>query len=202
MSRLSAWKCTFSSPPRRRSSAAVPPVSARLRTRMSAPCAWALPGALPVLNRLAVELAIKAGHRAALQHPPDVAICPQELFLPGSSQGLPDFAIRRAAGRARLGGYRSRRQAEAHRRDARAHGRRRRQEHARGLQGFRPLHLRGPEPQRHAADRDRQRAGYADVERSLCVSGRGQAGAAVHRSLHLRYGERAICAATPTFRCG
>ncbi len=58
-----------------------------------------------------------------------------------------------------------------------------------GFQRFGPLLLCGPEPQRHAADRNRQRAGHAQLRRSLRVSHRAEAGAAIHGSLHLRYGE-------------
>ena len=126
---------------------------------------------------------------AELPGPPALALRAQELLLPRPSQGLPDLAIRRAGGRARLRRYRGGRRDQAHRRHARPHGRRRRQEHPRRLQGFRPLFLRRPQPQRHAADRNRQRAGHAQLRRGLRLPHRSEAGAAVHRGLHLRYGE-------------
>ena len=66
------------------------------------PVCLGLPGALPVLNRHAVELAIKAALALNCQRPPDVALRAQELLLPGPAQGLPDLAVRPAAGRARL----------------------------------------------------------------------------------------------------
>ena len=58
------------------------------------PVCLGLPGALPVLSREAVELAIKAALALNCAHPPAFALRPQELFLPGPPQGLPDLAIR------------------------------------------------------------------------------------------------------------
>ena len=98
---------------------------------------------------------------AALRSASHVPLRAEELFLSRLAEGLSNFAIRSAAGRGRLRGYRGRRQAEAHRCHARAHGRRRRQEHPRRVQGLQPLLLRGPQPQRNAAHRNRERARYA-----------------------------------------
>ena len=70
------------------------------------PVCLGLPGALPVLSREAVELAIKGALALELPGPRALAIRPQELLLPRSAQGLPDLAVRRAGGRARLRGYR------------------------------------------------------------------------------------------------
>ncbi len=72
------------------------------------PVCLGLPGALPVLSRHAVELAIKGCAGAQLPHPPGIAFRAQELFLSGPAQGLSDLAIRRAVLRGRLCGYRSR----------------------------------------------------------------------------------------------
>ena len=74
------------------------------------PVCLGLPGALPVLSREAVELAIKAAlaFNCAVRK---IAFRAQELLLSRPAQGLPDFDVRRAAGRARLGGYRRGRRA-------------------------------------------------------------------------------------------
>ena len=70
------------------------------------PVCLGLPGALPVLNRAAVELAIKGALALQLPGAGAFAVCPQELLLSRPAEGLPDFAIRRAAGGARLRGHR------------------------------------------------------------------------------------------------
>ena len=62
------------------------------------PVCLGFPGALPVLNRRAVDFAAKAALALELHGPRTVDFCPQELLLPGSAQGLPDLAIRAAAG--------------------------------------------------------------------------------------------------------
>ncbi len=63
----------------------------------------ALPGTLPVMNREAVECAIKLGlalgcHDCAAQH-----LCAQELLLPRPAQGLPDQPVRDSRGARRRG---------------------------------------------------------------------------------------------------
>ena len=65
------------------------------------PVCLGLPGSLPVLNRQAVELAMRVG--AAL-HCSDRAVDlpPEELLLSGHAQGLPGQPVRPAAQRRRL----------------------------------------------------------------------------------------------------
>ena len=65
------------------------------------PVVLGLPGALPVLNRRGGGDggAVRAGGGRA--HPPALPLRPQALLLSGPAQGVPDLAIRRAAGRGR-----------------------------------------------------------------------------------------------------
>ena len=65
---------------------------------MSARSAWACPGALPVLNRKAVELAVRAALALGLHGAPRLGVRAQALLLSGPAQGLPDLAVRPAAG--------------------------------------------------------------------------------------------------------
>ena len=65
------------------------------------PVTLGLPGSLPVLNRRAVELAIRIG--VALHcDGPALPLPPEELLLPGHAEGLPDLPVRPAAQRRRL----------------------------------------------------------------------------------------------------
>ena len=62
------------------------------------PVCLGFPGALPVLNRAAVDLAHPRGAGARLPRPRNVDLRAEELLLSGPAEGLPDFAIRAAAG--------------------------------------------------------------------------------------------------------
>ena len=61
------------------------------------PVCLGLPGALPVLNRRAVELAIRAAHALNCQVNLRVHLRAKELLLSGSAQGLSDLSVRAAA---------------------------------------------------------------------------------------------------------
>ncbi len=63
------------------------------------PVCLGLPGALPVLNRKAVEFAALAAMALNCRINETFDFRPQELFLSRPAQGLPDFAVRQAAGR-------------------------------------------------------------------------------------------------------
>jgi len=71
------------------------------------PVCLGLPGTLPVLNKRAVEMAMRAALAIHCHRSRAFPLCPQELFLPRSAQGLPDLAIRIAAGHGRLARNRS-----------------------------------------------------------------------------------------------
>ena len=61
------------------------------------PVCLALPGALPVLNEHAVELAIRAALALGCEVQHDVDLRAQELLLSRPAEGIPDLAIRQAA---------------------------------------------------------------------------------------------------------
>ena len=61
------------------------------------PVCLGLPGALPVLNRRALELALRASLAIQLPDSAEVAFRPQELFLSRSAQGLSNLDVRVAA---------------------------------------------------------------------------------------------------------
>ena len=66
------------------------------------PVCLGLPGSLPVLNRRALELAVRASLALNLQRAGNFPLRAQKLFLSRSAQGLPDFHVRAAAGHGRL----------------------------------------------------------------------------------------------------
>ena len=136
------------------------------------PVCLALPGALPVLNERAVELAVRAALALGLRRARAVGVRAQELLLSRPAQGIPDLAVRPAARGAR------------HARDRRPDGRDHRRHHAhahgggRGQVRARPLprlHRDRPQSRRRAADRDRERAGHPQQRGGRRVSARAAA---------------------------
>ena len=142
----------------------------------------ALPGVLPVLNRGAVERAIRFGLAVGATINRAQRVRAQELLLPRPAEGLPDHPVRDPGRAGRLARRSRRRSGEKIVRLTRAHL----EEDAgkiaaRGL----PRHDRHrPEPRRHAAARDRLRARHAQRRRG----GRLREGAARAGALdrHLR----------------
>ena len=67
-----------------------------------------MPGALPVINRAAVETTILTGLALGCDDPRLQQVRPQELHLPRPAQGLSDLAVRPAALRRRLARVRGR----------------------------------------------------------------------------------------------
>ena len=153
------------------------------------PVCLGMPGALPVLNRAGGGTGHQGRAGAELRHPAAFALRPQELLLSGPSQGLPDLAVRRALSRARLRRYRGGRRAKRI--------------------GITRVHMEDDAGKSiHDGFKDSDRYSYVDLNRSgtplieivsepdmrssdeaYAYLDRGEAGAAVHRGLHLRYGE-------------
>ena len=118
----------------------------------------ALPGVLPVLNRAAVEKAIRFGLAVGGDDQPPFHFRPQELLLSGPPQGLSDQPVRDPDRPGRQPHDPGRRAAQDRAPDPRPPRGGCRQVPARGL----PRHDRHrPQPRRHAAAGDRVRAGHA-----------------------------------------
>ena len=153
------------------------------------PVCLGLPGALPVLNRAAVELAIKAALALNCRIRPHSRFARKNYFYPDlpkgyqisqydepfAEHGFVDIMVDGAP--KRIGVTRVHMEDDA---GKSIHE---------GFRDSEPLLLRGPQPQRHAAHRDRQRTGHAQLRGSLRLPHRGQAGAPVHRGIELRHGE-------------
>ena len=58
------------------------------------PVCLGMPGVLPVFNEKVLEYAIRAGLATNCEIALKIQIREEELFLPGSSERLPDFPVR------------------------------------------------------------------------------------------------------------
>ena len=64
---------------------------------MSCPVCLGLPGVLPVPNEEAIVKTLLTGEMLGLPDRHALQVRPEELFLPGHAEELPDLAVRRAA---------------------------------------------------------------------------------------------------------
>ena len=131
------------------------------------PVCVGLPGALPVLNRKAVDLAVTAAVALGCEVHERSVFARKNYFYPDLPKGYQisqyeqPLAHRRRLASCRHGARREVRAPHAH-----PHGRGRGQVAARGLRRLRSQDLSRLQPQRRAADRDRDRAGHAVGRRS------------------------------------
>ena len=73
------------------------------------PVCLGLPGSLPVVNRTAIEYAIRIGLALNCSIASWCRFARKNYFYPGYAEGLSDIAVRRAAVHGRLAGHRRRR---------------------------------------------------------------------------------------------
>ena len=149
--------------PRRCSAAARRPTTARRPNTHVCPVCLGLPGALPTINRRAVEHVLATGLAIEATRPGGDPLGSQELLLSGPAQGLPDQPVRPAAGVGRPADLRHLRRAVHGRRSPGRTSRRTRPSSSTrtdddGRQG-QPRRL---QPLGRAADGDRHRAGHPD----------------------------------------
>ncbi len=130
------------------------------------PVCLGLPGALPVLNRQAVDLAVSAALALGCDIHERSIFARKNYFYPDLPKGyqISQYEQPLATG----GGVTIRVNGDAQVRppDAHSHGRGRGKVAARRLSGLGSQDLPRLQPQRRAADRDRQRAGHAIGRRS------------------------------------
>ena len=69
------------------------------------PVCLGMPGMLPVINKRAVEFALRVGLALNCEIQHAQYLRPQELFLSRFAQGVPDIAVRTAIGAQWLAGY-------------------------------------------------------------------------------------------------
>jgi hypothetical protein len=146
----------------------------------------ALPGVLPVLNKGAVECAIRFGLAVGAEDRSTIGFRAQELLLPGPSQGLPDQPVRTAGGRWRPAGDHARDSTRKWSTSPAPTSKKTPASPCMNARGHlpRPLGNR-PQPCRNAAAGDRHRAGHAFGGRSRRLRPRAARAGALDR--HLRW---------------
>ena len=138
-----------------------------------------LPGQLAGRERQSRRILVQSRPCAGLHDRSVFEVRPQELFLSGHAEELPDLAVRHAAdhGRRCLTALGQAREPHAH-----PSGRGYRQEHPRGREHREVrLHAGRLQPRGRAVDGSRERARDLISGRSRSVSHRAQGGAVLHR---------------------
>ena len=155
------------------------------------PVCLGLPGALPTINRRAVEHVLATGLAIEATTPDGDPLGPQELLLPGPAQGLPDQPVRPAARVARAADVRHVGRAVHGRRSPAPTSRRTRPSSSTRTDADGPRgQPRRLQPVRRAADGDRHRARHPDRRAGPPLRRGAAAAAALDRRVGRRHGAR------------
>ena len=186
----SGWRSTRSSRRRPRSSPARPRPTARAPNSQANLVDLAYPGVLPVLNGEAVRMAVKFGLAIGAAIAPRSVFARKNYFYPDLPKGyqISQYELPIVA-KGHMDIVLDDGTQEAHRHHARAPRRGRRQVAAR-----RPAEAVGhrPESRRHAAHRDRLRAGHALGEGGRGLSQEGAHAGALPRDLRRQHAGRLV----------
>ena len=165
------------------------------------PVCLGLPGALPVLSRQAVELAIEAALALNCRVNPRSIFARKNYFYPDLPKGYQISQYDQPLAEhgwvdIEVGGVRKRIGiTRVHMEDDAG------KSIHEGFKDSDRYTYVDLNRSRHAADRDRQRPGHAQRRRSVCLSDRAQAGTAVRRRYPVATWKKAICAAMPMSAC-
>ena len=170
------------------------------------PVCLGFPGALPVMNRRAIEWTIKLGLALDCEIAEQAVFARKNYFYPGSPEGLSDLTVRSAILHKRQGATTDCGRRPCDRDRARSPRGGRGEDRARrrslGSDRRRRLLARRLQPRRHAARRDRDGAGHPLGGRGAAVPAAPAADDRRARDLGRGDGEGRRCASTPTSPCG